>query len=56
MISIVSFITTRKLLTNKLKKGERVLITEVMTLLLVFGQDIWLQNMLFATARKHTFQ
>lgn len=31
MISTVSFITTRKILINKLKKGESVLVTEVIT-------------------------
>jgi len=52
MISIVSFTTTRKILVSKLKKGESVLVTEVVTLLLLFGQDIWLQNMLFANNQK----
>lgn len=42
MISVVSFITTRKIVLNKLKKGESVLVTEVVILLLLFGQDIWL--------------
>ena len=52
MISVVSFITTRKIVINKLKKRESILVTGVVTLLLLFGQDIWLQNMLFANSQK----
>lgn len=49
-ISIVPFITIRKILINKLKKGENALMVEVVTLLI--GQDIWLPNMLFANSQK----
>lgn len=51
-ISIVPFTTVRKILGNKLQKGERVLMTDVMTRLLLFGQDIWLQNRLSANKQK----
>ena len=38
----------------KLKKGESMFMTELVTLSL-FGQDIWLQNVLFAN-KQRTFQ
>lgn len=51
-ISMVPFTAIRTILINKLKKGECVLMTELVTLFLLCEQVIWLHNMPFANSQK----